>query len=107
MIDIPPNVYSKDWKYLSSNIGKLDYYLEQNNCEQQVDFKGCYRETRLLLIATTKELDAANDHINNLNQVVDKMTGNVVSIIDNLDDVKAEQISAGTATLDKVKKLVK
>lgn len=45
------------------------------------------------MITTTKELDAANDKINLLNEVIDKMTGNVSSIIDNLDNDKAEQIS--------------
>jgi hypothetical protein len=38
-------------------------------------------------------LDAANDKINLLNEVIDKMTGNVSSIIDNLDNDKAQQIS--------------
>ena len=93
LIDIPPNVYSKDWKKRESNVGKLDYYLSNNDCQAAADFQGCYRETRLLLITTTKELDAANDKINLLNEVIDKMTGNVSSIIDNLDNDKAQQIS--------------
>ena len=65
------------------------------------------------MIATTKELDASNDHINNLNKVVDRMTGNVSAIIDNLNDENAdkismERISAGvTTTVSNVKKLVK
>ena len=93
LIDIPASVYSKDWKAKESNIGKLDYYLSNNDCTTQTDFAGCYRETRLILITTTKELDAANDKINLLNQVIDKMTGNVSAIIDNLDNDKAEQIN--------------
>lgn len=93
LIDIPASVYSKDWKARESNIGKLDYYLSNNDCTTQADFSGCYQETRLILITTTKELDAANDKINLLNQVIDKMTGNVSAIIDNLDNDKAEQIN--------------
>jgi hypothetical protein len=93
LISIPPEVYSKDWKVRDSNIGKLDYYLKNNDCTTQQDTLGCYRETRLILITTTKELDAANDKINLLNQVVDKLSGNVSAIIDNLDDQKANEIS--------------
>ncbi|AEV89576.1 lambda Rz1-like protein [Pseudomonas phage OBP] len=93
LTDVPANVYSKDWKYRESNIGKLDYYLGNNFCLTQDDFKGCYLETRLLLIATTKELDAANDQINGLNQALDRMTGNINSVIDNLQDNKPPGIS--------------
>lgn len=57
------------------------------------DTQGCYRETRLILITTTKELDAANDKINLLNQVVDRLSGNVSAIIDNLDDQKASEMN--------------
>lgn len=92
----------KNWKMLGSNIDKLGTYLENNDCLEQSDFEGCYRETRLLLIATTKELDASNDRINNLNKVVDKMTGNVVLIIDNLNKVEEPATS-----LTSVKKLIK
>jgi len=46
-----------------------------------------------LLITTTKELDAANAQINALNTVVDRLQSNINSIIDNLDDTKAETIS--------------
>lgn len=92
LIDIPSNVYSKDQKKRESNVKKLDYYLSNNNCQTAIDFQGCYRETRLLLITTTKELDAANDKINLLDEVIDRMTGNVSSIIDNLNNDKTQQI---------------
>jgi hypothetical protein len=90
---------------IDSNVAKLDYYLENNNCEKQLDFMGCYRETRLLLILTTKELDASNDHVNNLNRVVDRMAGNVSSIIDNLTEVTTE--STTDSKVASVKKLIK
>lgn len=79
-------MYSKDWKYRESNIGKLDYYLGNNDCISFPEslYKQCYLQTRLLLIATTKELDAANDQINNLNQVIDKLTGNINAVIDTI-----------------------
>lgn len=85
LTEVPSAVYTKDWKYRESNIGKLDAYLAANDCTKEPDFNGCYREARLLLIATTKELDAANDQINGLNKVVDRLMGNVNSIIDNLN----------------------
>lgn len=89
LTDVPNKAYTKDWQYRESNVEKLGAYLNANDCNQQIDFKGCYRETRLLLIATTKELDAANDQINGLNQVVDQLIGNVDAIIDNLNDKNA------------------
>lgn len=86
LTDVPTNVYTKDWKYRDSNIGKLDYWLTANDCLKSENYAKCYAQTRMLLIATTKELDASNDQINGLNQVVDKLNGNIVSIIDNLND---------------------
>lgn len=106
LIDIPPEVYKKDWKVRESNIGKLDYYLANNDCTKQEDVLGCYRETRLLLITTTKELDASNDHINLLNKTVDRMTGNIASVIDNLDDKKADDISLKDKAVNSVKPLL-
>lgn len=102
LIDIPSNVYTKDWKPRESNVAKLDYYLTNNDCQTQADFGGCYRETRLVLITTTKELDAANEKINLLNQVVDKLSGNVTAIIDNLNDDKATEISLKDKVVNKV-----
>lgn len=102
LISIPPEVYSKDWKAQESNIGKLDYYLSHNDCAVQQDTIGCYRETRLILITTTKELDAANEKNNLLNQVVDRLSGNVSAIIDNLDDQKANEISVKDKVMDAV-----
>lgn len=102
LIDIPSNVYTKDWKPRESNAAKLDYYLTNNDCQTQADFGGCYRETRLVLITTTKELDAANEKINLLNQVVDKLSGNVTAIIDNLNDDKATEISLKDKVVNKV-----
>lgn len=60
-------------------------------------YKECYINTRLLLITTTKELDAANDQINALNTVVDRLMGNINGIIDNFDDTKAEAIKKDNA----------
>ncbi|QZA70615.1 hypothetical protein AH04_138 [Erwinia phage AH04] len=95
-------MYTKDWKPRESNAAKLDYYLTNNDCQTQADFGGCYRETRLVLITTTKELDAANEKINLLNQVVDKLSGNVTAIIDNLNDDKATEISLKDKVVNKV-----
>lgn len=63
---------------------KLEFFLANNNCEEVApELKNeCYYKTRRLLIATTKELDASNDQINSLNQVVDHLTGNITSVID-------------------------
>ncbi|QYN79957.1 hypothetical protein PQD71_gp064 [Kosakonia phage Kc263] len=89
-------MYTKDWQYRQSNIGKLDAYLAANDCTKEPDFTGCYREARLLLIATTKELDAANDQINGLNQVVDQLMGNVTSVIDNLNLDNTQKFSVSS-----------
>lgn len=85
LTDIPTNVYSPDWKPRDKNIDKLEYYLGNNNCLEMDNYKGCYLQTRLLLIATTKELDASNDQINALNAAIDKLTGNVNFMITELD----------------------
>lgn len=84
LIDIPVVVYNKDWKVREANIKKLDFFLANNNCvEVAPELKNeCYLKTRRLLIATTKELDASNDLINSLNQVVDHLTGNISTVID-------------------------
>lgn len=84
LIDIPIVVYNKDWTVREANMKKLDFFLANNNCsEVPPEFKDvCYIKTRRLLIATTKELDASNDQINSLNQVVDHLTGNISSVID-------------------------
>lgn len=85
LIDIPVIVYNKDWKPREANMKKLDFFLANNNCLEAAtpDLRAeCYVKTRRLLIATTKELDASNDQINSLNQVVDHLTGNITSVID-------------------------
>ena len=84
LIDIPIIVYNKDWKIREANLKKLDFFLANNNCTtMEGELKDqCYIKTRKLLIATTKELDASNDQINSLNQVVDHLTGNITSVID-------------------------
>lgn len=91
LTDVPSNVYDKGWTVRPPLMGTLDSYLESNDCLTVPDFQMCYLHTRLLLIATTKELDASNDRINNLNQVVEKLSGNIHSIIDNFDDKKIDQ----------------
>lgn len=91
LTDVPSNVYDKGWTVRPPLMGALDNYLESNDCLTVPDFQMCYLHTRLLLIATTKELDASNDRINNLNQVVEKLSGNIHSIIDNFDDKKIDQ----------------
>lgn len=97
LTDVPTNIYSRDWKPREKNIDKLSFYLEGNNCLNTPLYKECYINTRLLLITTTKELDAANDQINALNTVVDRLMGNINGIIDNFDDTKAEAIKKDNA----------
>lgn len=70
------------WKPRDENIDKLEWFLDNNNCLIEKDYKGCYLQTRLLLIATTKELDSSNALINALNETIDKLTGNINFIID-------------------------
>ncbi|QGH71975.1 lambda Rz1-like protein [Klebsiella phage N1M2] len=72
-------------------IGNLDQFLATNDCLSSPDFEMCYLHTRLLLIGTTKELDASNDRINGLNEVVDRLIGNINAIIDNFDDGSTEK----------------
>lgn len=91
LTDVPTNIYSKDWKYRETNVGKLDYYLTNNDCLKAEDFARCYLQTRLLLITTTKELDASIDLINGAYQVIDKLMSNINVVIDNLSDDKAEE----------------
>lgn len=90
LTDVPSNVYSKDWKPITPLLPGLDAYLTRNDCMVVPDAKGCYSATRLLLIRTTKELDASNSRINDLNQVVDRLLGNITAIIDNLNEGSQE-----------------
>lgn len=84
LTDIPTNVYNPGWSPTGPYKDKIDQYLALNDCGIAYDFKGCYAETRHLLIMTTKELDAANSRISDLNQVVDRLLGNINSIIDTI-----------------------
>lgn len=86
LTDVPTNIYTKDWKPIDPMIGNLDQFLGNNDCLKTDEFQKCYLHTRLLLIGTTKELDASNDRINGLNQVIDQLIGNINAIIDNFDD---------------------
>lgn len=86
LTDVPSNVYMKDWQPITPLVPGLEAYLNISNCLVATDFKSCYSATRLLLIKTTKELDASNSRINDLNQVVDRLLGNINAIIDNLNE---------------------
>lgn len=71
---------------MSFNAGHLDLYLKKNNCLTTTKLTTCYKNTRLLLIVTTKELDERNARINGLNQIIDKLIDNINVIIDNLGE---------------------
>ena len=65
---------------------KLNLFLEQNDCTKEVAKDACYATTRLILIATKKELDVSSEQINGLNQVVDKLIKNIDLIITSLNE---------------------
>ena len=65
---------------------KLNQLLEHNDCTKEVAKDACYATTRLILIATTKELDVSSEQINGLNQVVDKLIKNIDLIITSLNE---------------------
>lgn len=88
LTDVPSNVYSKDWKPIELRGEKLNQFLTYNDCGQTTVKSGCYETTRLLLIATTKELDKSSERINALNAVVDQLIKNIDLIISNLNDQK-------------------
>lgn len=60
----------------------LDKYLTMNDCTQTAAKASCYRSTRLLLITTTKELDATTARVNALNATIDRLIINVNTVID-------------------------
>lgn len=85
---MPENLNRNKDLVFSNRVHKLDKFLTNNDCTKVPAFKPCYETTRLLLIGTTKELDKANADIVVLNQVIDKLMGNINAIIDNLNDKK-------------------
>lgn len=90
LTDIPANVYKPGWSVVGPYKDSVDKYLTTNDCGIAYDFKGCYAETRHLLIMTTKELDAANSRVSDLNQVVDRLLGNINSIIDTISQSETQ-----------------
>ncbi|UIS25086.1 hypothetical protein PQC65_gp148 [Aeromonas phage pAEv1810] len=86
LTDVPSSVYVPDWKKRESRMDKLNQFLEHNDCTKEVAKDACYATTRLILIATTKELDVSSEQINGLNQVVDKLIKNIDLIITNLNE---------------------
>ena len=61
---------------------KLDQYLNMNDCTKTAAQASCYRSTRLLLITTTKELDATTARVNALNATIDRLIININTVID-------------------------
>lgn len=86
LTEIPSSVYIPDWKKREARMDKLNLFLEQNDCTKEVAKDACYATTRLILIATTKELDVSSEQINGLNQVVDKLIKNIDLIITSLNE---------------------
>lgn len=84
LTDVPSNVYSPDWKPLPLRMEKLDQYLSVNDCSQTAAKATCYNTTRLLLIATTKELDKTSAKVDSLNQVIDRLTETINTMINEL-----------------------
>lgn len=87
---IPAEVYSPGWKPKQARMEQLGQFLSQNDCTKTVAKDACYNSTRLILIATTKELDNDAETINALRSTIDQLIININKIIDefNKDYVK-------------------
>jgi hypothetical protein len=82
LTSIPDNVYQPDWKPINPRMELLDKYLSMNDCTETAAKASCYRSTRLLLITTTKELDATSARVNALNATIDRLVLNINTVID-------------------------
>lgn len=83
---VPPEVWEPGWKPNPQRMGQLKSYLASNDCTKTVAKDACYSSTRLILIATTKELDERAVLVDTLRSTVDRLTGNLDKVIDSINE---------------------
>ncbi|QGY75125.1 hypothetical protein CF8_0128 [Aeromonas phage CF8] len=77
-------MYVPDWKPQPPRMEQLNQYLAMNDCTRTTARETCYKTTRLILIATTKELDVTNARVTGLNESIDQLIASINLIIDEL-----------------------
>lgn len=82
---IPPEVYEPGWTPKQHRMDKLSEYLSVNDCTKTSAKDNCYKSTRLLLIATTKELDKEVDNTNALKSTIDQLISNLNKVIEEMN----------------------
>lgn len=67
-------------------MSQLNQFLMMNDCLTTPAKETCYKTTRLLLIATTRELDMTNIQVEGLNKSIDQLIKNIDIIITQLSN---------------------
>lgn len=67
-------------------MSQLNQFLMMNDCLTTSAKETCYKTTRLLLIATTRELDMTNIQVEGLNKSIDQLIKNIDIIITQLSN---------------------
>lgn len=65
-------------------MSQLNQFLTMNDCLTTSAKETCYKTTRLLLIATTRELDLTNVQVEGLNKSIDQLIKNIDLIVTEL-----------------------
>lgn len=84
---IPLEVYSPGWAKKQHRMNQLSEFLARNDCTKTVAKDSCYTSTRLILVATTKELDQSADTINALRSTIDQLIANLNKVIEEFNKV--------------------
>lgn len=85
LTNVPKDVWEPGWVQTPQRMGQLRTYLSSNDCTKTVAKDACYSSTRLILIATTKELDEHAELINSLRATVDRLVNNLDQVIDTVN----------------------
>lgn len=91
LTSIPKEVWEPGWKQTPQRMGQLRAYLSNNDCTKTVAKDACYGSTRLILIATTKELDEHSELINSLRTTVDRLVNNLDQVIDSVNQEQSKK----------------
>lgn len=84
---IPYDVYKPGWTPKQHRMEQLSAFLARNDCTKTVAKDACYNSTRLILVATTKELDQGADTINALRSTIDRLIENLNKVIEEFNKV--------------------
>ena len=93
LTQVVPPLQDKNPSLPANQLQDLSNYLANNNCMVEKDWKKCYSDTRLRLIQTTRNLDAANDKIYAGQVTVNQLISNINVIIDGIGEKSAADIN--------------